>query len=119
MPRIPEVVSQERLPTSSLQHEAGFGAAGVEARALAEGAAQVGTSALKFVETLKNNQDTADALDALSMLTETETQAADANTKLMREPDYRTHIERAEVADRKSTRLNSSHSQISYCLFFF
>src|SRR3990167_5615281 len=98
MPRIPEVVSQERLPTSSLQHEAGFGAAGVEARALAEGAAQVGTSALKFVETLKNNQDTADALDALSMLTETETQAADANTKLRREPDYRTHIERAEVA---------------------
>src|SRR2546430_10162454 len=32
-------------------------------------------------------------------------------------PAYRTHCRRLAQADRKSTRLNSSHSQISYAVF--
>jgi len=98
MPRIPEVHSQEKLPTSALQQEAQLGAAGVEFRALAEGAAKIGASTVDLMGTLKKNQDAADALDAMGVLTNAETQMADKNNELARSPDYRTHAERAGMA---------------------
>lgn len=98
MPRIPIILSQEKLPTSSLQHEADISTAGVEWRALAEGAAKVGSSLTDMLASVQKNKDAADAIDAMSVLTEAETSLADANNELLRAPDYRTHVERSEAA---------------------
>src|SRR5205085_12613872 len=55
-----------------------------------------------------------DALPIFGVVAALTTQAAAHPTAIM---PGKTHLQSAQMGDRKSTRLNSSHSQISYAVF--